>query len=293
VLTHSGDQAVHFLSGFGVTVTSATQGFAAVMVGLVAIVAGFFVWVELIVRSVLVYILVAMSPLTFAAMVWPAARGVLRRMVELLLAVIVSKLVICIALAVGVAALAGAGDAGGPDAGLVDGAAASMGTLFVGTAILAMAAFAPFLILKLIPWAEAALVAQGASRSPVRAAHSTMGTVYYANSLGRLAGGAGRALPAGGGWEVGAPIEGSGAAAAGASAGAAAAGGAVAAGVAVGQQAVRAAQQTADAVTSSGGTNAQIGDASPRGRDAPPRASGGPDDAAARSRFDAPAPEDG
>jgi hypothetical protein len=83
VLTHSGDQAVHFLSGFGVAVTSATQGFAAVMLGLVAIVAGFFVWVELIVRSVLVYILVALSPLTFAAMVWPAARGMLRRTVEL------------------------------------------------------------------------------------------------------------------------------------------------------------------------------------------------------------------
>ena len=114
VLAHSGGQAVHFLSGFGVTVTGATQGFAAVLVGLVAVIAGLFVWVELMVRSVLVYILVALSPLSFAAMVWPSARGVLRRTVELLLAVILSKLVVCITISVGVAALAGAGSAGSP-----------------------------------------------------------------------------------------------------------------------------------------------------------------------------------
>ena len=33
---------------------------------------------ELMVRSVLIYVLVAVSPLSFAAMVWPAARGILR-----------------------------------------------------------------------------------------------------------------------------------------------------------------------------------------------------------------------
>ncbi|HND54717.1 MAG TPA: hypothetical protein PLV92_20035, partial [Pirellulaceae bacterium] len=74
----------------------------------------------------------------------------------------------------GVAALSGAGTAAPPGAAAPDEAAASMGTLFVGTAILAMAAFAPFLVLKLIPWAEAALVAQGVSRSPIRGAQATM-----------------------------------------------------------------------------------------------------------------------
>ena len=189
VLSNSSGQAVHFLSGFGVTVNGATQGFAAVLVGLVAVLAGLFVWVELMVRSVLVYILVALSPLSFAAMVWPSARGVLRRTVELLLAIILSKLVICIAISVGVAALAGAGASAGPATGAADQAAASMGTLVVGTAILAIAAFAPFLVLKLIPWAESALVAQGVSRGPIRGAQSTMSNVYYANSLTRLAGG--------------------------------------------------------------------------------------------------------
>ncbi len=226
VLAHSGGQAVHFLSGFGVTANGATQGFAAVLLGLVAVIAGLLLWIELMVRSVLVYILVALSPLSFAAMVWPSARGVLRRTIELLLSVILSKLVVCIAISVGVAALAGAGTADGNSAGLGGQATVSMGTLFVGTAILVIAAFAPFLVLKLIPWTESALVAHGMSRSPVRAANSTISTVNSANSVARLAGGGSRsapALPAGGtgsGWIVGAPLQGS--AAGGASAGAAA-----------------------------------------------------------------------
>ncbi|MGD9753805.1 MAG: hypothetical protein AB7W59_22640 [Acidimicrobiia bacterium] len=189
VLANSDGQAIHFLSGFGVTVNGLTQGFAAVLLGLVAIIAGFLVWVELMVRSVLIYLLVALSPLAFATTLWPAARGVLRRTIEVLIAVIFSKLVISIAISVGVAALSGAGTAAPADASVADDVAAGMGTLFVGTAILAMAAFSPFLLLKLIPIAEAALVAQGVSRSPMRGAQATMSNVYYAQSLSRLAGG--------------------------------------------------------------------------------------------------------
>ena len=263
VLSNSDQQAVHFLSGFGVTVNNASQGFAAVVVGLVAVIAGLIVWVELMIRSVLVYILVALSPLSFAAMVWPSARGVLRRTIELLLAVIVSKLVICIAISVGVAALSGAGTAAPPGAAVPDEAAASMGTLFVGTAILAMAAFAPFLVLKLIPWAEAALVAQGVSRGPIRGAQATMSNVYYAQSLTRLAGG-GRARPAlgaasAGGWNVGAQALGGGSSSGATTAIGAAAGpvGIVAAGtLAAGSTVATTAARTADAATDAAGSSA-------------------------------------
>jgi len=275
VLAHSNDQAVHFLSGFGVSVTSASQGFAAVILGLVAVVAGLFVWVELMVRSVLVYLLVALSPLSFAAMVWPAARSVLRRTVELLLAVIFSKLVVCIAMSVGVAALAGAGSSGGSNAGVGDAGAVSMGTLFVGTAVLAMAAFAPFLLLRLIPIAEAALVAQGMSRAPVRAAQSTMGNVTQVNSIARLSGGSQGAAAigtgsGGGGWIVGAPLPG---APAGIGGTAAAAGpGAVAvavgtAGVSGGSKAVQAASDLGSGLASRGSPPAAgtaLSDGTPR-----------------------------
>lgn len=262
MLSNSDQQAVHFLSGFGVAVNNASQGFAAVVVGLVAVIAGLIVWVELMVRSVLVYILVALSPLSFAATVWPSARGVLRRTIELLLAVIVSKLVICIAISVGVAALSGAGTAPPPGSSVPDEAAASMGTLFVGTAILALAAFAPFLVLKLFPWAEAALVAQGVSRSPIRGAQATMSNVYYAQSLTRLAGGgSSRAAvgpaSAGGGWHVGPQALGGGAAsrastAIGSAAGPAglAAAGTVTVGTTVATRAVRITETAADAAGS-------------------------------------------
>ena len=149
------------------------------------------VWIELMVRASLMYLLVALSPLAFAASVWPAAKGVLRRLIELMLAVIVSKLVISIALAVGVAALGGAGSAACPEPGVGEWAAQGLGTLVVGTSILCLAAFSPFVVLKLIPVAEAALVAQGVSRAPMNTARSGMNTAYYARSLGRLGGGSG------------------------------------------------------------------------------------------------------
>ena len=182
VLDQSGGQAVDFLSGFGVQVTGATQGFAAVLLGIVAVLAAFFVWVELMVRSVLVYVLVALSPLAFAASVWPVAKGIVRKLAELLVAIILSKLVVCIAISVGVAALAGHGDVTTTAAASGD-PATSLGALFVGTAVLGLAAFAPFMLLKLIPLAEAAIVAQGISRSPARAATSTVHTVQMANSV--------------------------------------------------------------------------------------------------------------
>ena len=191
VLAHTGDQALHFLSGFGATATSATGGFAAVLLGLVAAAAGLLLWIELIVRASLVYVLVAISPLSFAAIVWPATRSALRRTVELLLAVVFSKVVICIALAIGVAALSGAGTAGtsaSGGAGFTSNAGASAGGLLVGAVLLGLAAFSPFIVLKIVPIAESALVAQGISHAPARGAQAGMSTVNSASSLRRLAG---------------------------------------------------------------------------------------------------------
>ncbi len=262
VLQNTDGQALDFLSGFGVAVAGLNGGFAAVLLGLIAIIAGFLVWIELMIRSVLVYVIVAMSPLAFAATLWPSAKGVLRRMVELLVAVIFSKLVIAIALSVGVAALSGSPAAAPPDAPLADDLAAGMGNLFVGTAVLGMAAFSPFLLLRLIPMAEAALVAQGVSRSPMRGAQSTMSNVYYAQSLGRLAGGGSGGSSAGSAsqtapWAVGAGSASGSAIGAGGSgataAGAGPAGVAAATGTAVLSAGTRAVGQTTQSATDSAG----------------------------------------
>lgn len=193
VLAGDDSQVLHFLSGFGSQVISGTDGgFAAVVLGLVAVAAALVLWIELLVRSALVYLLVAISPLGFAAAVWPTARGFLRKTVELLLAVVVSKFVICVALAIGVAALGGSGQAG---AGQAAGAAlgAGVGALLSGAVLLGLAAFAPFLVLRLIPLAEGALAAQGISRSPLRTAQSGVSTWSSVRLASRLSG------PSGGG----------------------------------------------------------------------------------------------
>src|SRR5439155_18342553 len=88
VLDPAGSPGVQFLAGFGSAATKATHGFAAVTLGVVAVLAALAVWAELLVRSAVLYLLVALSPLVFAAAVWPSARGLLRRTVELRLAVI-------------------------------------------------------------------------------------------------------------------------------------------------------------------------------------------------------------
>ena len=229
VLATTDEQALHFLSGFGLAVTNLTSGFAAVVLGLVAVLAALVLWIELIVRASLVYLLVAISPLGFAAMLWPSARGFLRKTVEILLAVILSKFVIAVALSVGVAALSGAGgsmEANGTDAGL--------GTLLVGAVVLGLAAFSPFIVLKLVPVAEAALVAHGVSRGPARAAQSGISTY---SSVNRLAGsgrrvGALPTAPAAAPSGIGAASQGSGASAAASTGGAAFAAGAATATIA-------------------------------------------------------------
>lgn len=271
VLSQADGQALHFLSGLGVA-TMGNHGFAVVVVGLVAILAALVLWVELMVRSALVYLLVAVSPLAFAAMVWPAARGVLRRTAQLLVAVILSKFVIAVALAVGVAALGGpsgtedaviaaapfgATNAGGTAIAPLDDPAAGLGTLLVGGVVLALAAFAPFIVLRLIPVAEAALAAQGVSRGPLRAAQSGVGTYYYANSVTRLGGSktpSASSAPS----LAGGPRPGSTSSTPGGASGAAATGGAAAGGVgaaaaaantarAAGRKATSTARQTTDA----------------------------------------------
>jgi len=276
----SSGQAMRFLGGFGAAANTATSGFAGAVVGIVIVVAGGLIWIELLVRSSLTYLLVALSPLAFATIVWPALRGTLKRLLELLVAVVLSKLVIAIALAVGVSALGGAGTAAAPGAGLGEQGGEGLGTLMIGAGIIALAACSPFVLLRLFPLAEGAMAAQGISRSPLRGANSTMGTVYYASSLKRLGGsggGAGGPTPEGpppsGGpspTDAATSTAGSAGAGAGATGGSAAAGGAatgpaapVAIPVLAGAAAAKSAASTAkDTATSAAGSASSLGGAS-------------------------------
>ena len=162
------------------------------LLGLVAVLGAFLLWVELLVRASLLYVLLALSPLAYAAFVWPTARRVLHRLAELVVALVLSKVVIAITLAVASSALASS-----PSSATIPGDEAKLGTLLVGTIMFLLASFAPFLILRLFPLVEAAAVARGISHAPVRATQTAMLTTL---TVTRLAGAAGATTtrPAGG-----------------------------------------------------------------------------------------------
>jgi hypothetical protein len=165
-------------------------GIPALLLALLAFLAALAVYAELVVRAALVYVCVALAPMSFAAIVWPAARPAARKVVELLGAVIASKFVICVALAVGL-------DLFADHATAAPWQGAPWGHLVVGTAIICLAAFAPWITWRLMPLAEGAVIAQGLARSPARAGQQAMQQSFYLRQMHRSATGAGASASGG------------------------------------------------------------------------------------------------
>lgn len=131
---------------------SAVDGspFFAVIVGLVAVMAALTLSLELIIRSAAVYVVVLMLPLAFAAMVWPARRIWAVRLVELLVSLILSKFVI-----VAVLSLAGAA---------LEAYSTDTSQLLTAMALLMLATFSPWALMRLLPFTEVAAGAGGMLR---------------------------------------------------------------------------------------------------------------------------------
>ncbi|MGE3138914.1 MAG: hypothetical protein AB7I08_19575, partial [Thermoleophilia bacterium] len=122
------------------TTASAVGGpiplFASFLLALVMALAALFVWFELILRAGVVYVAVMFLPLFLATMIWPALSGWVRRLVQVIVAAILSKLVIVATLSLGLSAFT-SGD--GPSA------------LLAGAGMFLLAAFSPFVLFALIP----------------------------------------------------------------------------------------------------------------------------------------------
>ena len=99
------------------------------------------VWIELLVRSAAVYVATLFFPLALASLVWPAISPWCRRLIETLATLVLSKFVIVAVLGLALGAL-----------GSSDG---TMSSELAGGALLMLAAFAPFSLLRLVPFAEA------------------------------------------------------------------------------------------------------------------------------------------
>jgi hypothetical protein len=132
----------------GVAALTKATPFVVFFVAVLTVAGAAVLWMELVVRDAAVYVVVALLPLAFCAMVWPARRVWALRAIELLVALILSKLAIVAVLTLGGAALGS-----GPLA------------YMAGVALVALGACAPWAMVRLIPFAELASEAAGRLRA--------------------------------------------------------------------------------------------------------------------------------
>jgi hypothetical protein len=125
--------------------TVAVPLFVTFLAAIIGAFAAFLVWLELLMRDAAVYVVALFLPMALAASIWPRWTGALRRTGELLVAVIGSKFVI-----VSIIALA---------AGLLADTEGRVEPILAAAALMLLACFAPFVLLKLVPFAEGAMSA--------------------------------------------------------------------------------------------------------------------------------------
>jgi type IV secretion system protein TrbL len=125
--------------------------FVTFLAAIIGAFAAFLVWLELLMRDAAIYVVALFMPMALAASIWPRWMGALRRSGELLVVVIGSKFVI-----VSIISLA---------AGLVAESGSNVEHILAASALMLLACFAPFVLLKLVPFAEGAMGAAYGRRS--------------------------------------------------------------------------------------------------------------------------------
>lgn len=139
--------------------------FVGFIAAILAAFAAFFVWIELLMRDAAIYVVALFMPLAIAASIWPRWLSALRRTCELLIVVIFSKFVIVAIVSLAASLLA-----------KNDGAVEHV---LAAGAMLLLACFAPFVLFKLVPFAEEATSAAFSRQS---ATGGAVRTVEFANS---------------------------------------------------------------------------------------------------------------
>ncbi len=138
--------------------------FLIFFLGLLTVAGAIALWMELLMREAAVYVVVLLLPLAFAAFVWPARRSWAIRAVEMLVALILSKFAIVAVLSLGGAAM--------------DQVGHSITAPVLGLVLVAMGAFAPWVLLRLVPLAELAGGAVESLRGQGRAVAGRVETPY-------------------------------------------------------------------------------------------------------------------
>ncbi len=140
--------------------------FVTFLLAIIGAFAAFLVWLELLMRDAALYVVASFMPFSLAAAIWPRWAGALRRTGELLVALIGSKFVI-----VSVIALA---------AGLMAKPEGRVEAILAASALMVLASFAPFVLMKFVPFAEGAMSAAYSRRS---AAGGVLGGLQVASDV--------------------------------------------------------------------------------------------------------------
>jgi hypothetical protein len=147
--------------------TSGIPLFGVFLGAIILAMGAFVLWLELIIRDAAIYVCVFFLPLTFVAMIWPATSRWARRLVELLIAIVLAKFVIVAILSLASAALT--------NTSLVQGDGNTFERMIAGSALLVLAAWSPFALLRLLPMMELAAVSVTGQRASMSAAAGSAG----------------------------------------------------------------------------------------------------------------------
>jgi hypothetical protein len=172
--------------------------FVGFIAAIVAAFAAFLVWIELLMRDAAIYVVALFMPMAIAASIWPRWISALRRTAELTIVIVFSKFVIVAIIALAASLLA-------HNEGKVE-------QVLAAGALLLLASFSPFVLFKLVPFAEGAVSSaynrQSAGGASVQAIHTAssiqmMRGSARANWAGAAKGGGGAAGAKGGGGSQG------------------------------------------------------------------------------------------
>jgi hypothetical protein len=176
-----GSSAEWFAAFSSATGSPAAPAVAGLIAALVTILAAFLIFLELMLRANAIYLIAALIPVLYAVRIWPAAKTVVRRTTEVLVAVVFVQPVVGLAVAMGAGASAALGGVG-------DTTFQEFGAAIAGATMLLLAALSPWAFIALLPALEGAVSHGRGQRDAVRAgARTGLQTAYTGTYLGRLA----------------------------------------------------------------------------------------------------------
>jgi type IV secretion system protein TrbL len=182
-------------------ITAVTNPAAALLLALVVLGAVIFVWGAMMVRKLLIIVAAVFAPLAFAGATSDISTSWVRRWIETMVALVISKLILVIIFVIGLGVLTG-GLGEVSQTGTGASATQSITQTIVGALILLMAGFAPWLAIKVVHFGgEQFGQIHGHAQSALAGAQTLAAAPRKAQSL---AGGLARMGSAGSGASVGA-----------------------------------------------------------------------------------------